>query len=356
MSMNKLWGRRCAVCFYDGIGSATWLLAIVVTVAAGGRLAAQDATVVCDYGYKYYGYDDCIRLCNDHVAVVLCPAAGGRVLEYSLDGKNVLYLPAGNEGWTSEGARSGRGPMDAGRFDIGPEQVVKRGLVLWSGRWKGEVTDEGTARLTSQADPESGVRLIREFTLDAKTSKLSCTQTIVNVSDVPVSLCHWSRTFAVGGGIAVVPRSPRGRFPAGYVMYGADRTVLMRPDQPNIRVTDDMVIVKAAPDFPKLGFDSHSGWLGYFAPNDLLFVKRFRTYPDRSYNEVLGLTISVWYPDRPMVELEPIGPAENLGPGQRASFTEEWWLAKAEFPADPDSLERTAIQSLVEGFTSPPAE
>ena len=47
----------------------------------------------------YYGYDNCIELSNAKTRVVLCPAAGGRVLEYSVDGKNVLYLPAGSEGW-----------------------------------------------------------------------------------------------------------------------------------------------------------------------------------------------------------------------------------------------------------------
>ncbi|MDB4494442.1 hypothetical protein N9222_01500, partial [Pseudomonadales bacterium] len=31
----------------------------------------------------YFGYDDCIELKNANTRVVLCPAAGGRVLEYS---------------------------------------------------------------------------------------------------------------------------------------------------------------------------------------------------------------------------------------------------------------------------------
>ena len=48
---------------------------------------------------NYHGYDDCIELQNGQTHVVLCPAAGGRVLEYSIEGKNVLYLPTGSEGW-----------------------------------------------------------------------------------------------------------------------------------------------------------------------------------------------------------------------------------------------------------------
>lgn len=316
-----------------------------------GVLAAEGAKVA-----TYYGYDDCIQLSNNHVRVTLCPAAGGRVLEYSRDGKNVLYLPKGNEGWRYKPGETGtRASMDAGRFDIGPEKVVKRGPLLWMGEWQGEVTGDRLAKLTSQVDPMSGVQLTRTFHLAKDSSHLTCTQTIHNVSKKPVSLCHWSRTFAVGGGIAVVPRSPNGRFPNGYVMYTDGRNIGIQPEDPNILVTESDVIVKAAPKFPKLGFDSMTGRLAYFAPTDQLFVKQFRTYPDRAYNEVAGLTISIWYPKNRMntVELEPIGPAENLAPGESGSFTEEWWLFEHAFPKSGDANLKE-LYSTVEEKTKEP--
>jgi enterochelin esterase-like enzyme len=303
--------------------------------------AAEGAEVV-----SYYGYDDCIQLNNDSVSVVLCPSAGGRVLEYSHDGQNVLYLPPGDEGWRY-GPQSQRGTMNAGRFDIGPEKVVRRGKILWMGPWQGEITGDRSARLTSEYDTESGARLVREFELDESTSRLRCTQTIINESERRVSLCHWSRTFAVGGGIAVIPRSPRGRFPRGYVMYEQGNTVSFQPEDPSIQVSDEAVIVSAAPEFPKLGFDSHAGWLAYLAPTNQMFVKRFRTFPHRAYNELAALTISVWYPEQDRVELEPIGPAEDLAPGQRASFTEEWWLLPHDFPQRSEELSYAAIEKKV---------
>lgn len=42
--------------------------------------------------------------------------------------------------------------------------------------------------------------------------------------------------------------------------------------------------------------DSYGGLIAYLSPNDLLFVKQFRTYPDRVYNEAAGLTISIGIP------------------------------------------------------------
>ncbi len=325
-----------------------WLLALpAMTAVADGFDGAEVVS--------FYGYDDCIRLSNDDVVVTLCPAAGGRVLEYSLDGKNMLYLPSGDEGWTySENNK--RGTMNAGRFDIGPEKMVKRGPLLWMGRWQAEIVGPRQAKMTSQVDPVSGVQLVRHFQLDADSTQLDCTQTIRNVSDRPVSLCHWSRTFAVGHGIAVVPRSPLGRMPQGYVMYTDGKTIGIDPSDPNITVTQKDVVVTAPPKYPKLGFDSHAGWLAYLAPHDQMFVKRFRTFPQRSYNEVAGLTISIWYPqNKDMIELEPIGPAENLQAGQSASFTEQWWLLRNPFPTN-GKVDCDAIKEIVQTKTPVPKD
>ena len=104
------------------------------------------------------------------------------------------------------------------------------------------------------------------------------------------------------------------------------------------------------PAFPKLGFDAHAGWFAYQMPNDLAFVKRYATYPDRVYNEVAGLTISIWYPKAeqvPAVELEPIGPRSTLAPGESAAFTEHWWLLENPFPRAGAALDLPKLAAKV---------
>ena len=243
----------------------------------------EGATVV-----KFYGYDDCIRLENETTTVTLCPRAGGRVLEYALHGKNALYLPEGGEGWRYEPGKRG-GPMHAGRFDIGPEQTIPKHPLLWMGPWKGEITGPRTARLTSVEDEATGVQLIRDFKLAADSSKLECTQTIKNVSRDTKEYCHWSRTFALGGGICVIPLTEPSRFPNGYVMYSPAPLINFRPEDPNIRARDGFLEIIGAPAHPKLGMDSQAGWFAYLMKNDVMFVKQFPVYPDRVYNEVAGL-------------------------------------------------------------------
>lgn len=278
----------------------------------------------------YLGYEKAVHLTNGKINVVLCPEVGGRVLEYALHGKNVLFVSDGEKKW-----KPGDGPQSsAGRFDIGPELMIPPRQILWNGNWSSEIIADRHARLTSPDDPSTGVRLVRDFVLDEKSTQLNCTQTIHNISQRPVEYCHWSRTFAVGRGICVVPLTSPGRFPKGYVMYEEGSLINFAPDDPNIHVRDGFLEILATPRKPKLGMDSYAGKIAYLSPNDLLFVKRFKTYPDRVYNEAAGLTISIWYPDNAMIELEPIGPRERLQPGEQAGFTEEWFLSEMPFPQD----------------------
>ncbi len=302
---------------------------------------------------EYFGYTKAIELKNDSTRVVLCPQAGGRVLEYSIRGKNVLYLSPAEKEWTP-GSKS---IASAGRFDIGPELVVPSRHVLWSGEWEGKITGEHSARLTSQVDKSTGVQLVRDFKLSPDSSRLICTQTIVNKLRDVSEWCHWSRTFAVGKGIAVVflnttAAGPISRFPNKYVMYEEGRLINMQPDDPQIREVDNALLIYPTPRKPKLGFDSYAGSLAYLAPNDLLFVKRFNTYPNRVYNEAAGLTISVWYPDSNMVELEPIGPRERLKRGESASFTEEWHLVEQKFPGPEGDVDVPSLRTTVDGLES----
>jgi hypothetical protein len=300
----------------------------------------------------YHGYPDCIVLRNASTQVVLCPEAGGRVLEFSRNNVNALYLEEADTG--KPYVRGSRASMSAGRFDIGPEKTIPKHSVLWSGRWKGEVTGPRRARLTSQKDDATGVRLIREFELAEQGSYLQCSQTIVNVSQMTNQWCHWSRTFAVGEGICVIPLSPPSRFPNNYVMYQTGTLIDINPTDANIRTRDGFLEILAAPAHPKLGMDSTRGWFAYLMPNDLMFVKRFQVDPNRVYNEAAGLTISIWYPPGKRVELEPIGPRETLRPGEAASFTEHWYLLDYDFPRDRNNVALKQVANCVERGTKTP--
>jgi hypothetical protein len=121
-----------------------------------------------------------------------------------------------------------------------------------------------------------------------------------------------------------------------------------RPVDANIRVRDNFLEIVGTPQQPKLGLDAYAGWLCYLMKNDLMFVKRFPTYPARVYNEMAALTISIWYYKDMMCELEPIGPAEAIAPGESASFTEDWRLIPYKFPETGREVNLTEVARLAQ--------
>lgn len=294
-------------------------------------------------------YANCPVLSNASTRVVLGPHCGGRVLEYSLNGENVLRLHPKQDGWIYD---PGKPPIDpyGGRFDIGPEMLVPPHSNLWVGPWQAEVIGARQVRMTSLPDKPTGVQLVREFELAKDSSRLRCTQIIKNISDTPKNWCHWGRTLAVGGGICVIPLTPDSRFPKKYIMYGPDAAMNYKPDDKNIIVSNDCLIIRGMPQSPKLGIDSYAGWFAYLMKNNIMFVKRYPVYPERVYNEMAGLTISIYYYKDLLCELEPIGPKENIKPGESAAYTEEWQLVPFDYPrggkVDPAKVKETVEKNI----------
>lgn len=334
---------------------ATGWLIVAAGLAAGFVPPAAHAAPPTARTVEYHGYAEAIELRHGAYRAVVAPAHGGRVLEFSRDGHNALYFDAAGE----RPAGHARPRQTAGRFDYGPELVVTPHPTLWSSDWTGQITGPGAARLTSPRDEAAGVRLVRDFALDGDAAaghvRLVCTQSIENISTGTLEVCHWGRSFSPGGGICVIPLGDRpSRFPARYAMYEDSAIINVRNHDERIRVRDGFLEILGPPRRPKLGFDTYAGWLAYLMPGGQAFVKRFATDPDRVYNEAAGLTLSVWYPEGPQIELEPIGPRERLAPGERAAFTEEWWLVEYPFPAEGEQVDLPRLARVVAEETVPP--
>jgi len=296
---------------------------------------------------RFHGYEQAIVLTQADARAVLCPQVGGRVLEFSIDGRDAMQLDDAEKSWTP-----GQPPAaSAGRFDYGPELTTIPHSLLWSGEWTGEVTGKSSARLTSPRDENAGIQLVRDFELKADDSgakHLLCRQTIHNISQEVRDVCHWGRSFSPGGGICLIPLGDQpSRFPAKYAMYEDSAIINVRNTDDQIRERDGFLEILSPPRKPKLGFDTMAGWFAYLMPNDTLFVKRFATYPDRIYNEAAGLTMSVWYPPSTRIELEPIGPRERLQPGESASFAEDWSLLSFPYPKAGEQVDLQALTTLV---------
>jgi hypothetical protein len=282
------------------------------------------------------GYDNCIEISNASCRVVLEPNLGGRVLIYEVNGKNALYVDPKQNGLKFAKEELATAPNIqpcAGRFDIGPEQIKPNTKVFWQGQWTGEITGKFSARMTSQIDPKTGIQVIRDFKLDAKSSKFIITQTISNRGTVSYKLCHWSRTFATGGGIFIAPLSKPNRYPKGYLSYGDGSVMKYKPElEDNIQVKDDTFVLLGLTVASKYVFDSDQGWMGYITKDNLLFVKTYDYKKNSEYGEMTAASLSLFYKTELLAELEPIGPWVWIAPNKKSSYSEIWHLQPYTYP------------------------
>ncbi len=280
---------------------------------------------------------------------------GGRLVEYSLGGRNALYSDALHPEWVFPDNDHWVGPA-GGRFDIGPEEILLEHTVLTDGPWTIERVDRLHLRMVSPVDTVTGVQLNRDVVLDPGSTRLRCTTTTTNRSDRLLHRSYWGRSLAPGGGIFITSLTPDSRFLNQFIEYTLYPTfqILMQPKDPAVTIRGEYLMLRGAPLQPKIGLDTQSGWMAYLMRTGMLFVKRFPVYPERRYADLAGLTISVWSNQDRMVELEPLGPEERLAPGQSATFTEDWWLLDHPFPADGEEVDPARIRAFADQ-QAPPA-
>lgn len=308
--------------------------------------------------FSHFGYDDAIELSNGSTKVILAPAMGGKVLSYSLNGKESLVIDESEQGWTYE-ATGHRHPFNGGgRFDIGNPKFLPDRINISLGRWAGEIIGDRQARLTSMVDPSTGLQLTRTFTLAPDSSKLHINMTMTNVLKEEVITYFWTRTFAKGGGIFVMPLTDNQLYPSGYVMFNPPKQQIeFRPQDPNIEMKGELFVLYDEAKFNKFGMETYSDWCAYLMKHDLLMLRQFPTYKEGAYTDILGGNFSLYYNNnyhgRSVAEIEPISPRAILKKGESTHFKEIWQLEPFTFPAERRGLDLEKIKQRAEQFREP---
>ena len=84
------------------------------------------------------------------------------------------------------------------------------------GVYRAKIINYCTVSLESPYDTTTGVKVVRVFILDPKSSKLSCTQEVINMSNKRQVYSQWGRTYVEGGGISITQLNQDSRYPNGY--------------------------------------------------------------------------------------------------------------------------------------------
>jgi hypothetical protein len=307
------------------------LLLLSITLLAPPAESALPDVMQENYG----GWNDSLAMRGGDCKVVIVPSIGGRVLNFSLNGENVIFDSTGANGRTL--LTSSNLSVGGYQLDIGPElRGIPEHKWLWQGPWSWRVPRPFAVHVFSEPEKSVGVQLEKEFVIDPDTGELGITQRMRNIVTNDVSFCLWDRTLCKGGGFAMFPLNRRSRFKAGWSIRQGQRVPEYRydgdkPGDARVRIMDGVLVAqaKALPDAVslKIGADSDAGWIAY-ARGRILFVKYFPVFANGNYSDG-GNTVEFYCSAR-VAELEPLSPEVTLKPSETYSFPEKWILIELE--------------------------
>lgn len=280
---------------------------------------------------------DCIPLENDSLRLEIARFIGPRILRLSLQGGPNLLAdlpdfvtdrPDGKAYHYYGGHRLWRSPEDLRLsycLDDSPVEItpVENGL-----------------NITKRAEVDSGIEKSIRVILPDNTATAIITHQLKNLNSIPIKCAPWAITQLRAGGTAILPLN------AADTGFLPNRNLVLWPytnlADRNLRLGRGYILVNAEMEAPfKVGFANSVGWLAYWLKGTL-FVKYASFQIEASYPDY-GSS-SECYSNSQFLELETLGPLQEIQPGDSIQHVETWQLFHA--PARPEN-EADAIR-LVE--------
>ena len=268
---------------------------------------------------------DCISLENGTLRLEIAQSIGPRILGLSLDGSPNLLAelpdftalrPDGKIYNFHGGHRFWCSPEDAiltYELEDFPVEIVK---------------EENGLKVTKSPGIDSGMEKTIQVTLPDRTATAIITHQLKNCTDHPMHCAPWAITQFRTGGAAILPMMA----PDAGFLPNCNLVLWSYTDMtdPNIHWGRNSIRLDASMRTPfKVGFANHVGWLAYWLEG-VLFVK-FAAYDSRVAYPDYGCS-SECYCNNRFIELETLGPLQELLPGGRLEHVETWHLFHAPVP------------------------
>jgi hypothetical protein len=287
----------------------------------------QEKMVHC-HKVNYRGWPNCFKLSNGLIELIVTTEVGPRILYCGLiDGNNLFYEntedlgKTGGSAWRIFGGhRLWHAPEDPVRTYAADNFPVEIEI------FKDDI------RLTAPVET-SQVQKTIEIRLDKTLPKVEINHKIQNCGAWTISLSAWALTVMRAGGMAILPHPQKVEFPGlltpthslalwGYTRMNdprwtwGEKYIFLRQD---IRLAQPQ----------KLGMLNSSRWAAYQI-GDEVFIKQFNyqpgsNYPDQNCNFETFTNANI-------LELESLGPVEQLSPGQSIEHLETWSLFRGVKP------------------------
>jgi len=246
---------------------------------------------------------------------VVAAKHGARIIEFSLDGVNLIDATGGSTFWPS--------PQQAYPWPP-PAQIDTAAYAAES--------DATSLTLISDVATTIGLSARKRFWVNASSGVVSIEYQLINESPSSASWAPWEVTRVRAGGYTFAPKGPGTRaitqdsfqnpLPLSLLPPAPAASGIQWLNYPSLKLTQDNYIVE---------FDGAEGWLAHanrFGTKLLpvLFVKSFSDAPDASL-PTNQAEIQLWTSgtaNPKLIEVEEQGAQQTLLPGESLSWTVHW--------------------------------
>lgn len=305
-----------------------FLPTLLSAASAGGQVQFQEKVI-------YGGWQNCVRLTNGKVELIVTTDVGPRVIRFGFVGgqnlfhevKEELGKTGGNE-WRSYGGH---------RLWHAPEQMPRtyapdNGPVQYT--WDGQ-----TLVLTQPVEVSTGIVKQIEITLSPNENRVKLVHRLVNKNLWDIEAAPWCLTVMAPGGRAILPQEPY-RPHSEYLLPARPIVLWYYTDMRDprwtwgsryIQLRQDPTVPKDDRGKQKVGMLNKQGWMAYVLGGEV-FLKRYgcdsnATYPDYSCNTEV-------FTNADMLEMETLGQLGKIPAGGSAEHVEHWFLFKADVGTD----------------------
>lgn len=295
---------------------------------------------------QYEGWD-AVRLTNGDAELVVTTSVGPRIIHYSLTGgPNAFQVIPETRGQTGGDTWQ---PYGGHRLWHAPE-ASPRSYFPDTGTYGTPFLDGGTLRISSKAESTTGIQKEMHVTLAASGPAVKVEHILTNHNVWPVTLSVWALSIVANGGKVVLPQEP-------FVSHDDD-LVPARPlvlwkftdmADPRWRWGSRFVTLTQRDDLntaQKVGLYNAQEWGAHVTGTQAFIVSIKPAAGGSATLADMGSNFET-FTKGAFQELETLGPLTTLQPGESASHTEQWFLAKLSGPTDTDDALDAVLLPLV---------
>lgn len=317
------------------------MLSVLCTVLFAGNAVAE----VKVQKTEYKGWQNCYRVANGEVELIVTGDVGPRIIRYGFVGGQNLFKEYPEQlGKTGEEKFQLRG---GDRVWKAPEDPI----ATWAPDNSPVAVTITESGLIARApvEPLTGLQKEIEISLAPSGTQATITHRITNHSLFALEFAPWVLTMMAQGGVAVSGFPPRGTHPAN--LEATNPLVMWAyTDLSDKRwsFTKKYLVLHQDPhnkNAQKLGSFNADTWAAYFL-NGEVFIKRAKEDPAMKYPD-FGCSFETFTNDE-FLEIETLGALTKVAPGHTVEQMEHWALYRnVPLPAITDEALDTTLLPLV---------